>query len=344
MAEKCCQCGRESENLAKCAGCSAVAYCNAKCQKENWKSHKTKCRCYRVTSLEGKGQGVVATRDIKPGEVVLSEKPVILIKKEAGAKASLHQQMDNLKEEARRTVKELHDPRPTEAEDAKIERIFENNGIDVCNGNAVGLYPAIARINHSCAPNVAWSWKKGDIEKKEVRALRRIPGGEEICVNYIESFSGISSKHDERQASLKKWNFICNCPVCSLSSHELQENDNTRKQIGLNHKLVPKYLERWDVTRALGAATTKLNLILSIKDEVWASVPAAYMEAYELFSIAQVMNKTSPDDHTKLKECLETAEKMSKLFGDKFVYEFEMKYKQVQEECVSIAKKNASNI
>ena len=56
------------------------------------------------------------------------------------------------------------------------------------------------------------------------------------------------------------------------------------------------------------------------------------------------MNKTSAADQRKLKDCLEKAEKLSKLFGDKFVHEFEMKYRQVQEECVSIAKKNSAKI
>ena len=46
------------------------------------------------------------------------------------------------------------------------------------------------RINHSCSPNVVWSWvaASGGYEVKEVRAVRRIEAGEELCANYIDSF------------------------------------------------------------------------------------------------------------------------------------------------------------
>ena len=46
------------------------------------------------------------------------------------------------------------------------------------------------RINHSCSPNVVWSWvaASGGYEVKEVRAVRRVEAGEELCANYIDSF------------------------------------------------------------------------------------------------------------------------------------------------------------
>ena len=45
-----------------------------------------------------------------------------------------------------------------------------------------GLYPKIARINHSCAPNSIWTWVASDRSrrKKEVRACRHIRKGEEV--------------------------------------------------------------------------------------------------------------------------------------------------------------------
>ena len=46
------------------------------------------------------------------------------------------------------------------------------------------------RINHSCSPNVVWSWAaaSGGYEVKEVRAVRLVEAGEELCANYIDSF------------------------------------------------------------------------------------------------------------------------------------------------------------
>ena len=35
--------------------------------------------CYKVTSLVGKGHGMIATRKVFPGEVILSETPLIVV-------------------------------------------------------------------------------------------------------------------------------------------------------------------------------------------------------------------------------------------------------------------------
>ena len=51
-----------------------------------------------------------------------------------------------------------------------------------------GVYPTIPRMNHSCAPSVVWSYARADLMAKEVRALRDIQPGEELCPNYIDSF------------------------------------------------------------------------------------------------------------------------------------------------------------
>ena len=60
------------------------------------------------------------------------------------------------------------------------------------------------RINHSCSPNVVWSWvaASGGYEVKEVRAVRRVEAGEELCANYIDSF----------QVGASAWTLSqCNC-------------------------------------------------------------------------------------------------------------------------------------
>ena len=42
----------------------------------------------------------------------------------------------------------LHDDNPTGQNDKKLRRIFENNGIDVNQGDAVALYLNIPRKKH----------------------------------------------------------------------------------------------------------------------------------------------------------------------------------------------------
>ena len=90
----------------------------------------------------------------------------------------------------------------------------------------------ISRINHSCAPNVVWSWINGDKSKvmKQVRVVRVIKEGEEILVRY-QGGNEVWSR-DERQIWLRNWNFICNCEVCSMTGDELMENEKARKKMG----------------------------------------------------------------------------------------------------------------
>jgi len=59
-----------------CGGCGAVSYCGKECQKTHWKEHKGKCKSYKiVTSVEEHGRNVIAARDIKAGEMLMSSKP-----------------------------------------------------------------------------------------------------------------------------------------------------------------------------------------------------------------------------------------------------------------------------
>ena len=43
-------------------------------------------------------------------------------------------------------------------------------------------------MNHSCSPNVVWSFKEKSPLTKEVRALKMIAKDEELVANYIDSF------------------------------------------------------------------------------------------------------------------------------------------------------------
>ncbi|KAF2369132.1 SET domain [Trinorchestia longiramus] len=61
-----------------CSSCKAVFYCSRECQKRGWKEHKTKCKCFSIQIHPGFGRHLVATRDIKAGEVVLKEGPLLV--------------------------------------------------------------------------------------------------------------------------------------------------------------------------------------------------------------------------------------------------------------------------
>ena len=78
ILQQCYTCHKKKK-LSKCSSCHAIAYCGRKCQKADWPRHRLNCIPVMVTEYEGKGLGVMATRDIKMGEVISIDKPVIKV-------------------------------------------------------------------------------------------------------------------------------------------------------------------------------------------------------------------------------------------------------------------------
>ncbi|XP_071538278.1 SET domain-containing protein SmydA-8-like isoform X2 [Panulirus ornatus] len=61
-----------------CSSCRSVFYCSRECQKQDWKNHKGKCKPYVVQNHSIYGRHMVATRDIRAGEVILKESPAVV--------------------------------------------------------------------------------------------------------------------------------------------------------------------------------------------------------------------------------------------------------------------------
>jgi len=72
----CAQCGGAANQ--RCTGCHITFYCSRDHQKQHWKKHKSSCCAYKVCSSPSLGRYLVATRDLKPGEMVISETPLVI--------------------------------------------------------------------------------------------------------------------------------------------------------------------------------------------------------------------------------------------------------------------------
>jgi len=76
-AGNCIRCGAATPQ--RCANCRQVFYCRRECQKEHWKiGHKAECRPYRVESNSTLGRHLVAARDFRAGDTILTEEPLVL--------------------------------------------------------------------------------------------------------------------------------------------------------------------------------------------------------------------------------------------------------------------------
>ncbi|XP_052755151.1 SET domain-containing protein SmydA-8 [Galleria mellonella] len=62
-----------------CGGCKLVYYCSRPHQKLGWREgHKFKCCAFKIHYSDTFGRHMIATRDIKQGEMILKEKPAVI--------------------------------------------------------------------------------------------------------------------------------------------------------------------------------------------------------------------------------------------------------------------------
>ena len=103
--------------------------------------------------------------------------------------------------------------------------IFKTNACGTGDGK-VGVYPTIARINHSCAPNAHYYPIPGPA--MVLRAVKKISVGDEVTISYIDPLqrTSFSTTENRRKILKEEFGFYCDCPVC-----EKNLDDKTRARI-----------------------------------------------------------------------------------------------------------------
>jgi hypothetical protein len=206
----------------------------------SWQSDNYACQgppdVFVVRSSPGKGLGVFALHDLEIGDIVMRETPALkidppdfvrgtgypmdkvakLVRKEFEA-LSIEQQEDIMSLTYHATADE-------EATMDKLGIIFRTNAYNT--DQQIGLFPKIARINHSCRPNTSYYWNS-KLNKRVVYANRQIKRGEEFSVSYI----GLLSGHQDRQGSLDRYGFQCSCEACAQHDAAKQASGRRRVEI-----------------------------------------------------------------------------------------------------------------
>lgn len=75
-AGKCEVCDKQAKS--RCSGCVQAFYCSVEHQRQDWKIHKFQCSPMKVCHNDKVGRYYVATRNIKPGEILLREMPLVI--------------------------------------------------------------------------------------------------------------------------------------------------------------------------------------------------------------------------------------------------------------------------
>jgi hypothetical protein len=187
---------------------------------------------YIVEPSHSKGLGVFATHDLEVGEIIMRETPILKITPPALVPGSgypmsevsklVQKEFEALPSNQQEEIMSLtYHATTTEETQDKLGIIFKNNAYNT--GNQVGLFPVIARINHSCRPNTSYYWSE-KLNKRIVYATRKIKRGEEFSVSYIP----LLLAREQRQKLLARYGFKCACEACTQHRADLTASDDRR--------------------------------------------------------------------------------------------------------------------
>jgi len=184
---------------------------------------------FKVVDLPGRGKGLIATRDIEQGELLIREKPLFTVPHTISSAPAqfVWNKVQNLTLVDRESYMNLSyvglpewvDPR-TQHEEVGLA-IFQTNAVSA--GDSVGIFPHMARLNHGCAGsfNSVYSWREKE-EVLVVHALKSIRQGQELLTTYMDT----KQPRVQRRAYLAEhYGFECSCSVCSLPDELSRASD-----------------------------------------------------------------------------------------------------------------------
>mmetsp|Transcript_52484 Transcript_52484/g.148702 ORF Transcript_52484/g.148702 Transcript_52484/m.148702 type:complete len:636 (-) Transcript_52484:57-1964(-) len=202
-----------------------------------------------VRDTPDRGKIIVSLDAIEPGDLVLAEAPALMVVQAGNTAtlADLQSWVDNLARlgaAERVPILELHYP-PQAADGGtlaslvgaqgegleavlrcpegvtfdeiwRLMRIIECNAFGFDNEDGTHkelLLPRVARLNHSCLPNVLCGpGSQGG--GAEVRALVAIAPGDELNISYIGLETLLSPVAERRHPLQGRWQFSCGCQRC----------------------------------------------------------------------------------------------------------------------------------
>ena len=184
-----------------------------------------------------KGMGGFATRDIRVGERILAERPLVRWRMVPDlSKVDATSQLDALVDALSQADQEKFFAlcQNTEHGTTKCAMgIWKSNAYATDAGHEVGacssVFALACRLNHDCCPNTHVVWNDR-IGMQTVHALREIRKGEEVFVAYLGGDA--DGTRAARQSQLQqKFGFACTCHQCELSGATLDASETRQRRI-----------------------------------------------------------------------------------------------------------------
>ncbi|KAL2266839.1 hypothetical protein VTJ83DRAFT_4116 [Remersonia thermophila] len=220
---------------------------------------------YEVRPVPGKGQGVVATRRIRAGEIIMVDVPAVLIQiafladtKPHHRRRLLKKAINQLPEETRNKVYQLH----RGSAKYEIDAILGPNSNTVMLADSevhVGVFPEVAvyrddpwlrlksiGLMHSDRGSITrvvrsefqknmpashpalYHSKRSDSGQRVLQILRaKVDDGNQILISYVP----LETPAEQRRRYLKdNWEFECTCSLCRGPVDDLEDSESWRRK------------------------------------------------------------------------------------------------------------------
>ena len=202
-------------------------YCSRECQLKDLKRHKELCAPVVFKELDSRGRGLVATKDIPIGGLLLKEKAIIniaSIKYLNAAEEYIAKNSESQYEHMMKTWKEEEKCRFLRLRNGSEfgEKIFLLDNF-VSTETCHCLFLSICQLRHQCSPNATTNVVNEHQNLREVRAIKDIKKGDEVTINYLFTFPRKKQKYmkkEERKKQLIRWDVLCDCNHCLLGEEE----------------------------------------------------------------------------------------------------------------------------
>ncbi|GAA5942868.1 hypothetical protein JCM3775_001526 [Rhodotorula graminis] len=193
---------------------------------------------FEMVDIPGKGNGLVATRNIKAGEQILAETPAFVVTPRECTEAGIAAAVAKLSLSDRDVFYSLALADHLVPLGPHLGR-FKNNSMEVYD-TAGGVFLVGSRFNHSCAPNVSRRWDTPAAKMRFVASFD-IEQGTELEIAYAV----LCAPRDQRQQMLQRlFGFKCTCRACTLTGDAQVKSDERRAKTEIIRDLVPKLIAR----------------------------------------------------------------------------------------------------
>ncbi|CAK7215589.1 SET domain-containing protein 5 [Sporothrix curviconia] len=240
---------------------------------------------YRVEAMPGKGYGVVATKHLRRGDLIMSTTASVVIDY-ALFDSVPEDEVMRMQTAAIDSLPALHHTRfmnlsthdAAEGHEQIVAKILSTNAFDIeaVDGEDYGyfvVFPEISRLNHDCRPNADYHFDY-DTLTQHIHAVRAIAAGEEITVSYMDLIKTRKQRLDKLKAT---WGFSCSCSLCTQNRHLARASDARIKQI------LDLRDEFRDYTSASRATPEMAELFISLYEQ--ERLDAMLYEAYSYAAI-----------------------------------------------------------